>query len=333
MANLIPDVTQYLTAAISSSTSSTYRSAWNSYNSFCLSSGVLSYPLNQFILLFYVAFLARRVCYATIKVYLSALQFHSNFHGYDIQISNMHQLFYLLRGVRRLAPGSSRRRPRRSPITLSHLYRLFKYIHTANLHSVDKIMLQSAITLAFFGMLRSAEYTSPTSSSFVVGSTLQASDISFSPDRQFAMINIKQSKTDPFKTGCTIRIASTNSLLCPVTALRNHLHTRNKSTGPLYIFIDGKYLTRQFVANLLSLALPHVPNINTHSFRIGGASAAASAGIPDSVIQILGRWSSDAYKRYLRLADCTIKDVSMRVSSVSQISKFWDTDAGSSYPL
>ena len=78
------------------------------------------------------------------------------------------------------------------------------------------------------------------------------------------------------------------------------MHTRNKSTGPLYIFIDGKYLTRQFVANLLSLALPHVPNINTHSFRIGGASAAASAGIPDSVIQILGRWSSDAYKRYLR---------------------------------
>ena len=165
-------------------------------------------------------------------------------------------------------------------------------------------------------MLRSAEYTSPTSSSFVVGSTLQASDISFSSDRQFAMINIKQSKTDPFKTGCTIRITSTNSLLCPVTARRNHLHTRNKSTGPLYIFIDGKYLTRQFVANLLSLALPHVPNINTHSFRIGGASAAASAGIPDSVIQILGRWSSDAYKRYLRLADCTIKDVSMRVSSV-----------------
>ena len=48
-------------------------------------------------------------------------------------------------------------------------------------------MLHSAVTLAFFGMLRSAEYTSPTSSSYFVGSTLQASDISFSSDRQFAI--------------------------------------------------------------------------------------------------------------------------------------------------
>ena len=272
MANLIPNATRYLSAAISSSTSSTYRTAWNSYNSFCLSAGVLPYPLNQLILLFYVTFLARRVCYVTIKVYLSALQFRSNFYGYNVNISNMHQLFYLLRGVRRLSPGSSRQRTRRCPITIPYLQHLIKHIQLSNLHPVDKVMLHSAVTLAFFGMLRSAEYTSPTSSSYFVGSTLQASDISF---RQFAMIHIKQSKTDPFKIGCTIRIASTNSVLCPVTALFNHLHTRNNTAGPLYIFNNGTYLTRQFVANLLARAFPHIHN-NTHSFRIGGASAAAS---------------------------------------------------------
>ena len=134
-----------------------YRSAWNSYQSFCLSACVLPFPLNQFILLFYVTFLARQVCYATIKVYLAAIQYKSNLFGYTSHIADMHQLFYLLRGVRRLQ-GSSRRRPCRCPVTINHLRLLFNYIQLANIHSTDKSMLCSAVTLAFFGMLRSAEY-------------------------------------------------------------------------------------------------------------------------------------------------------------------------------
>ena len=63
------------------------------------------------------------------------------------------------------------------------------------------------------------------------------------------------------------------------------------------------YLVRADIVTCLRRCFPGARNINTHSFRIGGASAAASAGIPDSQTQILGRWSSDAYRRYLRLSD------------------------------
>ena len=69
-----------------------------------------------------------------------------------------------------------------------------------------------------------------------------------------------------------------------------YLHFRSNVDGPTYHFHNDQLLTRQFISNLLSLTLTHVPNINTHSFRIGGASAAASAGIHDSVIQIMARW-------------------------------------------
>lgn len=41
-------------------------------------------------------------------------------------------------------------------------------------------------------------------------------------------------------------------------------------------------------------------HIRSHSFRIGGATYAASLGLSDSQICSLGRWNSDAFKRYIR---------------------------------
>jgi hypothetical protein len=38
----------------------------------------------------------------------------------------------------------------------------------------------------------------------------------------------------------------------------------------------------------------------SHSFRIGAATAAGSAGLPTWLIKTLGRWSSDCYERYIR---------------------------------
>ena len=186
---------------------------------------------------------------------------------------------------------------------------------------------------AFFGMLRSSEYTSPTISNYFPESTLQLTDISFSLNQQFAIIVIKQSKTDPFKAGCTIRVAATNSVICPVTALRQYLHVRVPVVvGPLFLFQNRCFLTRQFVSDFLHRALPNI-NCNTHSFRIGGASAAASAGVSDAVIKILGRWSSDAYRRYIRLSDTIVQDAGLRISNLDVATKFWDTDTGTSHPL
>ena len=188
----------------------------------------------------------------------------------------------------------------------------------------------SACTLAFFGMLRSSEYTSPNNTTFLSNSTLQVTDISFSPDLSFVSILIKHSKTDPFRHGCTIRLAAVSSDLCPVAALLRYLRYRHYSVGPLFVFQSGIYLTHHHIVTLLRDALPHVSNINTHSFRIGGASAASSAGIPDSLIQVMGRWSSDAYHRYLRVSDVTVRDVSVRMSNSSVLHRFWDSDTVSS---
>jgi len=45
---------------------------------------------------------------------------------------------------------------------------------------------------------------------------------------------------------------------------------------------------------------PH--RFSTHSLRIGGASILAAAGVPDYVIQKMGRWKSLAFLTYIRMA-------------------------------
>ena len=43
--------------------------------------------------------------------------------------------------------------------------------------------------------------------------------------------------------------------------------------------------------------------VSTHSLRIDGASALAAAGVPDYIIQLMGRWKSICFLMYIRLAN------------------------------
>ena len=63
----------------------------------------------------------------------------------------------------------------------------------------------------------------------------------------------------------------------------------------------GAFLTRE-LGKILERCFKEEVNLKTHSFRIGGASAAAVAGLPSFVIQQLGQWKSDAFRRYIQLS-------------------------------
>ena len=108
----------------------------------------------------------------------------------------------------------------------------------------------------------------------------------------YLRVRIKSSKTDPFRQGCFIYIGRGSSSICAVRAVLHYLSLRGNRSGPLFMLHTGQPLTRQLVTARLrsilhSAGLPG--NYSSHSFRIGAATRAAKMGIPDHLIQVLGR--------------------------------------------
>ena len=84
--------------------------------------------------------------------------------------------------------------------------------------------------------------------------------------------------------------------------------------GPF--FPDGSPLTRDLlnskIRNLL-FSCGAVGDYTGHSFRIGAATTAARVGLPFHLIKSVGRWSSDAYKLYIRTSELDIAAVSSKL--------------------
>ena len=134
-------------------------------------------------------------------------------------------------------------------------------------------------------------------------------------------VYLKSSKTDIFRQGHSLIIAHTSSPLCAVAAMQEYFLLARPQPGPLFYFQSGCYLTRRVVSNLLrdssqAAGLPH-RSLKGHSFRIGAASVAAAAGVPDWLIKVLGRWSSDCYQLYIRTPQSTLESVAPMMATIS----------------
>ena len=289
-----------LSNALAPNTVSTYRTGINHYRRFCAMYDLQALPLREQYLELFVTHLHTTVGHDSIGVYLCGVQFWAKMHGDYTIIAEMPRLEYVMMAIRRVQ-GNSFRRPPRTPITWDMLNRICDHIDNTE-SAFDAAMLKAAVLLAFFGMLRVSEYTA-LSAHLNEHDTLAVQDVRILWDRRVACIRINHSKTDPFRFGVTIRIAMIDHRLCPVRALHAFITARGSTPGPLFMFQNGMFLTRQRIVDLLHCSLPGVPNVNTHSFRRGGASALAAAGTPPEIIMILGRWKSNAFREYITFSD------------------------------
>lgn len=256
----------------------------------------------------YVSYLADvGLKHKTIKVYLSAIRhLHIAEGEKDPFQTAQHRLHYTLRGVKRCEAEKSSDRRERLPISPGIL-RKIKGVLEVSASNPDVIMLWAACCVGFFGFLRAGEMTVPSDNTYDPAVHLNRRDIAVDNPMapQTIRLTIKQSKTDPFRKGLDIYLGKTSSDLCPVAAMLNYLVVRGKSEGPLFVFADGKFLTRQrFVTGvreaLQKAGIDHSKYCG-HSFRIGAATTAAANGMEDSIIKTLGRWRSLAYLQYVKI--------------------------------
>ena len=89
-----------------------------------------------------------------------------------------------------------------------------------------------------------------------------------------------------------------------MSAILPYLTCRGARLGPLFVFQNGSYLTRQRFTKVLHSTLQKAgvddSKYASHSFRIGAATSAKEAGISDVHVKMLGRWKSNAYQVYVR---------------------------------
>jgi len=221
------------------------------------------------------------------------------------EFSSLPRLRLVQAGVQRLHASSSKEAKIRLPITPSILRRVKEHWTPHNSDN-DIVMLWAAATVCFFSFFRAGEICLTTVNSFDASQHLSWGDVAIdsSDNPQMLKIHLKRSKSDQLGKGVDVFIGKTGCILCPLAACLQYMAARGTEPGPFFLYKNGQPLTKStFTARirqaLQAIGLPQ-ENFAGHSFRIGAATSAAQAGIEDSVIRKMGRWSSSAFLAYIR---------------------------------
>ena len=166
--------------------------------------------------------------------------------------------------------------------------------------TLTEIRLLAMCCLAFAAFLRYDELAK-----------LRCCDIKFEEDHM--VVSILSSKTDQYREGADVVVARSGSSTCPVDRLRDYIRIAaidTSSNERLFRAItktkNGEKLRksgtisysriRELVQEKFS-SLGYDPSLfGVHSFRAGGATLAANAGVPDRLFKRHGRWRSENAK-------------------------------------
>lgn len=292
-------VVQLLQSGLASNSLSTYRTSVNMFEKFRLSFKMLSQwpiPINHVILFMAFCF-EKGHSPKTITTYIAGLNYYHKLYGF-YDINNVFMVNKLLEGCRRNRITNDCR----APLTIRTLVSVCDSLPSVCYNIYENKLFESLFTLAYYGLFRVSELV--TSSGMQAENVLSLSDLTFVGQKEYAVIKLRHFKTNQRGTPVLLKIPRETGDLCPVNALFEFVSIRPRSKGPLFCHADGSPVTRtQFSAvltkcvNQSNLSDAH---FTSHSFRIGRATDLATKGYPSSVIMKLGRWTSQAFRLYIR---------------------------------
>lgn len=209
----------------------------------------------------------------------------------------------------------------RLPITPKILFQLIRALKFTVCGKYNKRLLAAMFTLSFFAFLRVGEITAMSTRSGHKN-LIQLSNLSKDEkQKEFMTLTLQHFKHNHTGRPVCLQIAAQKSKsICPVQSMAKYLKVRGTKQGPLFSFDGSAPVTQSFYTSALKNSLAFIglssKHYKSHSFRIGAASHAFQCKIPEDKIRLMGRWNSNAVKRYFRIPVFDCIDVSQSGQTV-----------------
>ena len=207
------------------------------------------------------------------------------------------------------------------PFTINHLCKFYNYL---TLSDVKHLACWCAILLAFFGCFRLSNLVPVSKNKFDPLKQLKRDDVKFEKD--VVLIYYKYSKTNQNSSKVAwVPICSVADKRFDIKSFLLKLFDSVKAPqdAPLFSFSSKNFHSRSSLVRLLDLCVFEaglsLSDYSWHSFRRGAAVFAFELGLADTAVQLLGDWSSPAFKNYLEFAFLK------KVSVARKIAKNFDT--------
>ena len=224
---------------------------------------------------------------STIKSHLSAISFYQQYH-FNKNFTDSFAIKKLLKYYTKLDGKTGIRHP----ITQNVLEKIVLNLTNANMDDYYKHAFLCMYNMMFLMALRVSEIADY---SDCFSHAIKFNDIFIS--RKHVRIILRTCKHNSEPTTFCIQDQNFKKLLT------NWLKIRGTKQGCLFIHSNGIKFSRLFIYNQLKSDIEQIglnpASFNTHSFRKGRATSLALQGFSTKKIAAIGRWKSNAYKKYI----------------------------------
>ncbi|CAH1271013.1 Hypp4531 [Branchiostoma lanceolatum] len=194
----------------------------------------------------------------------------------------------------------------RLPITPPILKTLIGALTRICTSEYEQSLYKAMFSFMFYSLARISEVAVTSTSQHTLSLADISSILDVSGKVTSLVVNFKTFKHSNNTAHSSLSIlAQPETLDCPVSNLLSYLQLRGGQPGFLFLSRNGNAISCDAFSKILKACAEQSQldprKFTSHSFRIGAATTAALQGVSDSTLRRLGRWSSEAFKKYIRV--------------------------------